>query len=521
MSFARLNNISFWLLPPALVCLVASTLIESGAGTGWTIKIGSCKILFDAGITFNYYIIIINLLNYYHILLINNIIFIVQNTIIPIPRSRIKIYYIIIYIINYIYKIYEVIIFNIIGLSAGIYRYIFQRLNIIRQNYKLLLNLLYIYLLNKLLNIKNNLYYLINIILHYINKNYYCKYIINIIYIFIKTLIFIFHSVWYIKNLFINILVKTLQNDIEIKDNKILPKVINNNKLINEDLKKWLVGFTDGDGTFNVYTNIKNKNIIFTYKITQSIYNEQIIYKIKNKLGVGRIIYSSNKHYISYVLTDKNHINNIILPIFNKYPLLTSKYYDYEQFKDSLNISNNYSLDQLEKIKLINNIKNKNIPNNYISPIWYTLNCDINKLNINNQNLNINTNINDIINKFWLAGFIEADGSFNYVIKDNSPHYANRNRIIHCFSIIQKKDLLLLIGIKYVLNIKSLILLRIIKKTNYYKLETTNKDVISNIINYFYTNNMKIIFKGKKSLEFKIWSRTYNKKLYKDIYSYI
>ena len=37
MSFARLNNISFWLLPPALVCLVASALIENGAGTGWTV----------------------------------------------------------------------------------------------------------------------------------------------------------------------------------------------------------------------------------------------------------------------------------------------------------------------------------------------------------------------------------------------------------------------------------------------------------------------------------------------------
>lgn len=35
MSFARLNNISFWLLPPALVCLVASALIENGPGTGW------------------------------------------------------------------------------------------------------------------------------------------------------------------------------------------------------------------------------------------------------------------------------------------------------------------------------------------------------------------------------------------------------------------------------------------------------------------------------------------------------
>ena len=37
MSFARLNNISFWLLPPALICLLTSTLIEQGAGTGWTV----------------------------------------------------------------------------------------------------------------------------------------------------------------------------------------------------------------------------------------------------------------------------------------------------------------------------------------------------------------------------------------------------------------------------------------------------------------------------------------------------
>lgn len=37
MSFPRLNNIGFWLLVPALVCLVTSTLVESGAGTGWTI----------------------------------------------------------------------------------------------------------------------------------------------------------------------------------------------------------------------------------------------------------------------------------------------------------------------------------------------------------------------------------------------------------------------------------------------------------------------------------------------------
>jgi len=37
MAFPRLNNISFWLLPPSLLMLLSSSLVEQGAGTGWTI----------------------------------------------------------------------------------------------------------------------------------------------------------------------------------------------------------------------------------------------------------------------------------------------------------------------------------------------------------------------------------------------------------------------------------------------------------------------------------------------------
>nr|QWE51008.1 Cox1 [Phaeophyceae sp.] len=37
MAFPRMNNISFWLLPPALVLLLSSSLVEAGAGTGWTL----------------------------------------------------------------------------------------------------------------------------------------------------------------------------------------------------------------------------------------------------------------------------------------------------------------------------------------------------------------------------------------------------------------------------------------------------------------------------------------------------
>ena len=54
MAFARLNNISFWCLPPALVCIVCSVLIEQGAGTGWTVNMPLLKISFDAWITFLY-----------------------------------------------------------------------------------------------------------------------------------------------------------------------------------------------------------------------------------------------------------------------------------------------------------------------------------------------------------------------------------------------------------------------------------------------------------------------------------
>nr|YP_010554751.1 cytochrome c oxidase subunit I [Macrostemum radiatum]UYO79397.1 cytochrome c oxidase subunit I [Macrostemum radiatum] len=37
MAFPRMNNMSFWLLPPSLTFLIFSSLVNSGAGTGWTV----------------------------------------------------------------------------------------------------------------------------------------------------------------------------------------------------------------------------------------------------------------------------------------------------------------------------------------------------------------------------------------------------------------------------------------------------------------------------------------------------
>nr|ARH54868.1 cytochrome c oxidase subunit 1 [Boros schneideri] len=37
MAFPRMNNMSFWLLPPSITLLIMSSIVENGAGTGWTV----------------------------------------------------------------------------------------------------------------------------------------------------------------------------------------------------------------------------------------------------------------------------------------------------------------------------------------------------------------------------------------------------------------------------------------------------------------------------------------------------
>nr|ARH54365.1 cytochrome c oxidase subunit 1 [Dicronychus cinereus] len=37
MAFPRMNNMSFWFLPPSLSLLLMSSIVENGAGTGWTV----------------------------------------------------------------------------------------------------------------------------------------------------------------------------------------------------------------------------------------------------------------------------------------------------------------------------------------------------------------------------------------------------------------------------------------------------------------------------------------------------
>jgi LAGLIDADG endonuclease len=102
------------------------------------------------------------------------------------------------------------------------------------------------------------------------------------------------------------------------------------------------------------------------FKITQSRYNLRLLYYIKSKLGVGTVTKDKTKGQI--LIRDRKKIAKFILPIFDKYPLLTSKEFNYEKFKEAFYILEDSSLSKEEKDDKLFFLKNKEVYPNYISP---------------------------------------------------------------------------------------------------------------------------------------------------------
>lgn len=101
---------------------------------------------------------------------------------------------------------------------------------------------------------------------------------------------------------------------------------------------------------------------------------------------------------------------------------------------------------------------------------------------------------NKVISKSWLVGFTEAEGSFYLVQK-------GKERLVHAFELTQKLDKIVLEGIAQILH------MNVMDKKTYSTVVTYKKTTILHIIDY-YRDTMK----GMKSLEFRIWSRSFSKK---------
>jgi len=243
-------------------------------------------------------------------------------------------------------------------------------------------------------------------------------------------------------------------------------KVIQDKCGTRKSFEQWFVGFTDGDGTFNVYTSVKSNKINLTFKISQKAVNKQVLHYMKKELGVGKVSKVYNG-MVSYSIRDRKSIMKVIIPLFDSNSLHTLKYNDYIKFKKAVEIWVDDSKSQDVKIKLINGIERGELIRE------------------------------SKVSEDWIVGFIEAEGSF-YLSKKGE------GIIAHGFGITQKYDKHLLEQIKVFFTIKSEVRWN---KAGHWALDAGDQNSLKRIKNFFFRR-----FKGRISLIYRIWGRSFRDK---------
>ena len=226
----------------------------------------------------------------------------------------------------------------------------------------------------------------------------------------------------------------------------------------------YLVGLFEGDGWFTITKN--GKYLKYEFGIEMSQRDIQLIYKIKKILGIGQINFRSrnNQRTVMFRVRNKNHLKSIIINIFDKYPLLSNKKYDYFRFKENLLSDVIYS----EQLK------------DYIRPIGQSVNSDIVQY------------INTKYFKAWLIGFIEAEGCFStYKLKKDEDY------LVASFDVSQKDGEILLSAISTYLSFTTAIHC---DKFNCFKLKVTSVRSVENTLKFIHSAPVKLL--GNKKLQY-------------------
>jgi len=88
----------------------------------------------------------------------------------------------------------------------------------------------------------------------------------------------------------------------------------------------------EGDGNFHV-TVIGLKKVTLAFKITQKRESKNMLTKCFEYFQCGSIIIDNRRdNTLKFQVTNRKHIKDIIIPHFNKFPMIGSKYMDYMRF---------------------------------------------------------------------------------------------------------------------------------------------------------------------------------------------
>ena len=102
----------------------------------------------------------------------------------------------------------------------------------------------------------------------------------------------------------------------------------------------WVTGIVDAEGNFSINYSKKNDKLNFSFKITQKGHSLVILHDLKNYFGCGSIsVDNSMFDAYKYLVSNKEDLINIIIPHFDKYPLVGSKHLDFLDFKRAIFLS--------------------------------------------------------------------------------------------------------------------------------------------------------------------------------------
>jgi intein-encoded DNA endonuclease-like protein len=124
----------------------------------------------------------------------------------------------------------------------------------------------------------------------------------------------------------------------------------------------FITGFSDAEGCFHIsiYNNSRSTigvtcQAIFTIRL--SLVDLPLLESIQCFFGVGNIFINKKDNYATYSVKSLKDIINVIIPHFDKYPLLTQKHSDFLLFKSIIQLMEKKEHTTMEGLRKIVSIK--------------------------------------------------------------------------------------------------------------------------------------------------------------------
>ncbi len=129
---------------------------------------------------------------------------------------------------------------------------------------------------------------------------------------------------------------------------------------------EWIVGFVDGEGCFHVSINKHNEmtigyQVLPEFTVVQHERDVKVLHALKTFFGCG-VVRKNHGDRMAFRVRGLQHLSEIIVPFFEKHPLMTIKQLDFLKFRRILlKIRNGDHLTQqgIEEIRSIKEQMNR------------------------------------------------------------------------------------------------------------------------------------------------------------------